>query len=111
VYFDTNRATLRAESRDALNEHAKLIIDHPEWGVLRIDGHCDERGSDPHNLALGRARARVVELYLLDLGVTPSRLATSSFGSGQPAVRGHDEGAWRYNRRTELRSGKGLASM
>jgi len=110
LYFDTDLATLRPKARDGLKNYAKSILDHPEWGVLRIDGHCDERGSDEYNLALGKARAAAVERYLVDMGVPPSRLATRTFGEERPAVRGHDEGAWRYNRRAELRREDGLAS-
>ncbi len=104
VYFDTGRALLRADARDALKRYAKSILDHPEWGELMIDGHCDERGSQEYNLALGRRRAAAVERYLLDLGVPPSRLTTRTFGEEKPALAGHDEEAWRHNRRSEFRS-------
>ncbi len=109
VYFDTDSALLRPDTRDTLKQYAKSILDHPEWGVLMIDGHCDERGSGEYNLALGRRRAAAVERYLLDLGVPPSRLDTRSFGEEKPVVAGHDEKAWRYNRRSEFRS-EALAS-
>ncbi len=104
VYFDKDRALLRPDARDALKRYAKSILDHPEWGGLMIDGHCDERGSQEYNLALGRRRAAAVERYLLDLGVPPSRLTTRTFGEEKPALAGHDEEAWRYNRRSEFRS-------
>ncbi len=54
VYFDTNEAMLRADARDLLKSYAQSILDHPEWGVVTIEGHCDERGSDEYNRALGR---------------------------------------------------------
>ncbi len=76
VYFETDRALLRPDTREALKRYAKSILDHPEWGVLTIDGHCDERGSDEYNLALAKRRAAAVERYLVDMGVPPSRLAT-----------------------------------
>ncbi len=104
VYFATNRAHLRPEARDALKYHAKAILDHPEWGVVTIEGHCDERGSNEYNLALGRHRANGVERYLMDLGVPQSRLSTRSLGEEKPAVGGHGESAWRYNRRSELQA-------
>ena len=53
VYFDTDQAVLRINARDSLKRYAKSILAHPEWGVVTIDGHCDERGSDQHNRALG----------------------------------------------------------
>ena len=102
VYFDTDRALLRSDAREALKHYARSIIDHPEWGALTIDGHCDERGSEEYNLALGDRRAAAVKRYLVVLGVPPSRLATRSFGEDKPAVAGHDEEAWHHNRRTEF---------
>ena len=110
VYFDTDLAVLRPEALDALERYAKSILDHPEWGVLKIEGHCDERGSDQYNLALGKRRAAAVERHLVHMGVPASRLATRSFGARRPALRGHDERSWRYNRRSELRVGDMLAS-
>jgi len=102
VYFDTDRALLRPEAREALKRYAESILDHSEWGVLTIDGHCDERGSAEYNLALGKRRAAAVQRYLTDLGVPPSQLTTRSFGEEKPAAAGHEEGAWSRNRRSEL---------
>jgi peptidoglycan-associated lipoprotein len=102
VYFDTDQAVLRLGSLDLLRGYAQSILDHPEWGLVTIDGHCDERGSDEHNSALGRRRAAAVERYLVEMGVPPARVTTRTFGSDRPAVLGHDERAWNYNRRSEL---------
>lgn len=102
VYFDTDRATLGADARTALAAWAEAIEAHPEWGVVTIEGHCDERGTDAYNRALGRRRAAAVERFLLERGVPSARLATRSFGSAKPVAAGHDESAWRYNRRSEL---------
>ena len=102
VYFDTDEAVLRIDTRDLLKGHAQSILGHPEWGVVTIDGHCDERGSDQYNRALGRRRAAAVERYLVDMGVPRARVATRTFGEDRPAVSGHDESAWSYNRRSEL---------
>ena len=110
VYFDTNLAALRPEARETLKRYAKSILDHPDWGVVRIEGHCDERGRNEYNLALGERRATAVERYLVDSGVPRSRLATKTFGAQRPAVPGHSESAWRYNRRSELRADQVLAS-
>ncbi len=111
VYFDTAVAELGMEAVNTLRGYAKSILDHPEWGVLRIEGHCDERGSDEYNLALGKRRAAAVKRRLIEMGVAPSRLATRTFGEQKPAVRGHDERAWRQNRRSELRVEDVLASI
>jgi peptidoglycan-associated lipoprotein len=104
IYFDTDRALLRAEARETLKRHASVIQQHPEWGVVTVEGHCDERGSEEYNLALGGRRAAAVARYLADLGVPSSRLETRTYGEALPAVAGHDEGAWSQNRRSELRS-------
>ena len=73
-----------------------------ERGVITIEGHCDERGSEEYNLALGERRANGVKRYLVDLGVPSSRLRTVSFGEVKPSVMGHDESAWRHNRRSDF---------
>jgi peptidoglycan-associated lipoprotein len=104
VYFDTDQAVLRADARASLEARAEAIRQHPELGVVTIQGHCDERGSDGYNLALGERRAAAVKRYLVDLGVPASRLETVTYGESRPAVPGHDETAWRYNRRSELAS-------
>jgi peptidoglycan-associated lipoprotein len=109
VYFDTDQWVLRPDARASLEARAKAIETHPEWGVVTIQGHCDERGSDEYNLALGERRAAAVKRFLVDLGVPASRLATVTFGESRPAVPGHDEAAWRFNRRSEL-AGEALRS-
>lgn len=102
VYFDTDEAMLRIDERNLLKRHAKSILDHPEWGVITIDGHCDERGSDEYNRELGRRRAAVVEHYLVTLGVPATRVTSRTFGEDRPAELGHHEGAWSFNRRSEF---------
>ena len=111
IHFDTDRADLRASSKDALASHASQIQAHPEWGVISIEGHCDERGSSDHNLALGQRRAEAVKQYLVDRGVPMSRVMTVSFGESKPIVFGHDEAAWQMNRRTELKPEERTASI
>lgn len=102
IYFETDRALLREDARKTLKDHALAIRQHPQWGVVTIDGHCDERGSDEYNLALGDRRATAVAHYLSDLGVPSSRLQTRTYGEARPVAGGHDETAWRQNRRAEL---------
>jgi peptidoglycan-associated lipoprotein len=102
VYFDTDQWVLRADARGALEVHAEAIRQHPEWGVFTIQGHCDERGTAEYNITLGDRRAKAVKSYLVDLGVSKLRLETMTYGEDRPAVAGHDEKAWRYNRRSEF---------
>jgi peptidoglycan-associated lipoprotein len=100
VYFDFDSSAIRADARDALMANAGKI--KASSGTVTIEGHCDERGSNEYNLALGERRASAVKRYLVDLGVASSRLRTVSFGEERPAVQGHDESAWRYNRRADF---------
>ncbi len=102
IYFDTDRALLGEEARQTLKRYARAIQEHPEWGIVTIEGHCDERGSDEYNVALGDRRADAVARYLTDLGVPARRLETLTYGEARPAVIGHDEAAWRENRRAEI---------
>ena len=104
VYFDFNRFEIRADARPLLRANAQAIADNEDWGTIIIEGHCDERGSEEYNLALGERRARAVRRYLSDLGVPRSRMDVVSFGEAKPAVMGHDESAWRYNRRSDFKS-------
>ena len=105
VYFDFDRYEIRSDAASKLRNNAATIKQNQAWGTITIEGHCDERGSEEYNLALGERRANAVKRYLVDLGVPSSRLRTVSFGEAKPAVVGHDESAWRYNRRSEFKSG------
>jgi peptidoglycan-associated lipoprotein len=106
VYFDYDRYDIRDDAKPALAANAKAIKANSGWSVITIEGHCDERGSEEYNIALGERRARAVKQYLSDLGVPSSRLEVVSFGEAKPAVMGHDESAWRYNRRSEFTTGR-----
>jgi peptidoglycan-associated lipoprotein len=101
VYFDFDSFEIRADARPALRSNADKMS-AGVGGVVTIEGHCDERGSTEYNLALGERRANAVKRYLVDLGVPSSKLNTVSFGEDRPAVQGHDESAWRYNRRSDF---------
>lgn len=102
VYFDYDAFTLSAPARQSLERNAAWLQANLDARVT-IEGHCDERGSDEYNLALGERRALAVKRYLAALGVNAERLATISYGEERPAVAGHDESAWAKNRRAELR--------
>lgn len=105
VYFELDSAVLREDGRASLDLNVKQIQSNPDWGVVTIEGHCDERGSDEYNLALGERRAAVVKQYLTDRGVSPDRLDVRSLGEMEPASLGHDERAWRLNRRVQFETG------
>lgn len=101
VYFDYDSASLRPDALATLRENADKIKNVPNV-IIQIAGHCDERGTEDYNIALGERRALAVRDHLISLGVSGGRLITISFGEEMPAVEGHTEAAWRYNRRAEF---------
>lgn len=101
VQFGYDSADLSAEARAALERNAAWLNRYPTVRVL-IEGHCDERGTVEYNLALGEGRARAVQDYLVRLGVSGDRLQIISYGKEFPIDPGHDEAAWRRNRRGHL---------
>lgn len=102
VYFDFDMALVRNDQKPTIQTNATQIQNHSEWRRVTLQGYCDERGSEEYNLALGERRANSVQRYLETLGIPASRLDTVSFGEADPAVPGHDEAAWRWNRRVQF---------
>jgi peptidoglycan-associated lipoprotein len=101
IYFAFDRADLTEESRATLRANAEWLKANPKYRI-RIEGHCDERGTIEYNLALGQRRADAARDYLVSLGVDPGRLTTISYGEERPADPGHNEEAWAKNRRAEF---------
>ena len=101
IHFDFDRATLRGEDTGVLDDKIKILQANPNVHI-RISGHCDERGSDEYNLALGNRRATAAKLYLVSHGIDASRIETVSYGEERPLAQGHDESAWTQNRRDEF---------
>ncbi len=81
-----------------LDENARWMKANPEV-IVRVEGHCDERGAPEYNLALGERRARKVKDYLVSQGIAPDNLITASFGEEVPIDRAHNDRAWSRNRR------------
>lgn len=102
IYFDFDKSDLREDMRDILAEHARNLKENPQI-KLRIEGHCDERGTIEYNLALGERRVNNVKMYLVNYGITPERLETISYGKERPVDTGHNEAAWAKNRRAEFK--------
>ena len=101
VYFDFDSATLSDAARRTLTSNAAVFTRNP--GVkVRVEGNCDERGSDEYNLAIGERRAKAAAQYLKTLGIGAERISTISYGKEKPAATGHDEAAWAKNRRDEF---------
>ncbi len=101
IFFEYDADELRDDARASLD--AKIAILNANPGLrIRVAGHCDERGSDEYNIALGRRRAEAAKRYLTDRGIDASRIETSSFGRERPAVQGTTEESWSRNRRDEF---------
>jgi peptidoglycan-associated lipoprotein len=101
IYFDFDKYEIRPEGRQALRASAGAL--QASDSRVTIEGHADDRGDEEYNLALGERRANVARKYLMSLGVPGNRLRTVSYGESRPAVKGHDEAAWKWNRRDEFR--------
>lgn len=101
VYFLFDRADLTPEAKEILQANAAWLKTHPGARV-RVEGHCDENGTSEYNLGLGSRRANQVRDYLIHLGVSPYMLEPVSFGEEMPLKAGHDEAAWRFNRRVQF---------
>jgi peptidoglycan-associated lipoprotein len=101
VYFDYDRYDLSADARTVLRTNADWLKSNPNARV-EIEGHCDERGTNEYNLALGAKRAQSAREYLTTLGVAAGRLSTISYGEEIPVCREQDESCWRQNRRARF---------
>jgi len=102
IYFDFDRSELKTESQLALKNKAAWLDKNADYGV-RIEGHCDERGTNEYNLALGERRANAARDFLMSLGVSGDRIKTISYGEERPADPNHNEAAWARNRRDEFK--------
>ena len=102
VYFAYDQSTLSEQARAALTNNAVILQTSPDLKVT-IEGHCDDRGSDEYNLALGERRAQSVRNFLVSLGVAPDRMETISYGEEMPVNNGQNETAWAVNRRAEFK--------
>lgn len=101
IRFAFDRYDLTPGTREILARNAEFILKFPE-AKIQIEGHCDERGTNEYNLALGERRSMSAEKYLLSLGVPAHRLATISYGEELPIDPRHNEGAWAKNRRAHF---------
>ncbi|MDO9581665.1 MAG: peptidoglycan-associated lipoprotein Pal [Desulfomicrobium sp.] len=103
IYFAFDSNELTQESRQILTEKAELLKANPALSLL-VEGHCDERGTNEYNLALGERRARAAYEFLVLLGIDASKLQIISYGEEYPAVQGSSEEAWAKNRRAEFKA-------
>jgi peptidoglycan-associated lipoprotein len=105
AYFDYDRHNIRPDAEAALKSDAQtlaeIIRQYPDF-KLTVEGHCDERGSEEYNLALGDARAKQAKDYLASLGLPGAQLRTISYGKDKPVCADHDEACWQKNRRAHI---------
>jgi peptidoglycan-associated lipoprotein len=98
IYFNFDKSTLTPAAQDNLLRKAEWLRENTD-ATVTIEGHCDERGTNEYNLALGDRRAESSKSFLIDLGIDPSRLTTISYGEERPVDPRHMEEAWDKNRR------------
>jgi len=101
IHFDYDKALIRGGDAAVLDQKVAILQANPALRI-RISGHCDERGSDEYNLALGNRRATAAKQYVVSHGIDGSRIETVSYGEERPMASGHDEDAWAQNRRDEF---------
>jgi outer membrane protein OmpA-like peptidoglycan-associated protein len=102
ILFDKDQAHVHHASWPILKKLAVFINAHPDFELVDITGHADERGSAEYNLRLSQERALAVKDRLVQFGVNPARLTTIGYGTARPRAEGHKESDWRQNRRVEF---------
>jgi peptidoglycan-associated lipoprotein len=101
IYFDFDKSNIKEDQRARIVENATFLSENK--GVrVRIEGNCDERGTNEYNMALGERRANSAKKYLVNLGIHEDRMHTISYGEEKPLLHGHDEYSWAQNRRDDF---------
>ncbi len=101
VHFDYDSSDLSAEDYQTLQAHAQFLMANANSKVA-LTGHTDERGTREYNMSLSEGRAKAIQNYLITSGVNPQQLEAVSYGKEAPVNPGHDESAWKENRRVEI---------
>ncbi|MDH4329156.1 MAG: OmpA family protein, partial [Nitrospira sp.] len=101
VFFGYDQWTVAGNALEALNHDAVYLKEHP-GAILRVEGHCDERGTSDYNLVLGDKRAKAARSYLIESGVSEKQVAIVSFGKERPFCSDHDESCYQQNRRGHM---------
>ncbi|OGD21755.1 MAG: peptidoglycan-associated lipoprotein [Candidatus Aminicenantes bacterium RBG_16_63_16] len=101
IHFDYDQYAIREDAKPTLEGNAAWLKKFSSAKIL-IEGHCDERGTEEYNLALGEKRAKTAYDYLASLGVPPDRMKLISYGKSQPLDTGHTETSWQKNRRAQF---------
>lgn len=101
IHFAFDSAALSHQAQQVLKNKADYLRTNPAV-MVTVEGHCDERGADDYNIALGELRAESVKNFLVALGIGGDRMNTISFGEERPLQKGHDEASWAKNRRAQM---------
>ncbi len=101
IIFDYDRYDILPDARPVLDEIAAFLSENREINIV-IEGHCDERGTNEYNLALGEKRAKSTKNYLVSLGVSPEKIIVITYGEEKPLCTWHDETCWQKNRRAHF---------
>jgi len=101
IHFDFDRYDIRPQDAEILKQNAEVLKKFPKLKI-QIEGHCDERGTNEYNLALGERRANSTKNYLLSLGIAGDRISTISYGEERPLDPAQNEEAWAKNRRADF---------
>ena len=101
IHFAFDRALLSDQAQQILHSQADYLRNNSSVKVT-VEGHCDDRGTDAYNIALGEKRAESVKNFLVDLGISANRLKTVSYGEERPIAMGQDEVSWAKNRRAQF---------
>jgi len=101
IFFGYDSWTISDDQRQALNRDADWMKSNP-GAVVKVEGHCDERGTSAYNLVLGEKRAKAVRNYLVELGISANRLSVVSYGKERPSCLDHAESCYQQNRRGHL---------
>lgn len=101
IYFDFDKSNIREDQQERIKKNAGVLQKNSKTRV-RIEGNCDERGTNEYNMALGERRAMSAKKYLMNMGIAEHRLKTISYGEERPLNYGHDELAWSQNRRDDF---------
>lgn len=101
IYFEFDSSALLAEAQEVLKRKAEFLRDNPN-ARFTVEGHCDSRGTEEYNLALGDRRAGSAKAFLVDLGIGPYRIATISYGEERPLDPRSNEEAWAKNRNCQF---------
>lgn len=98
IYFDFDSSVITPDAQILLRSKAAFMRNYPDTTV-EVEGHCDERGTEAYNMALGERRAESAKSFLVNLGIDPLKIYTISYGEERPIDPDHNEAAWSRNRR------------